>query len=445
MKFSFEWQAAPGVRDQVLAASWARLEIAISERCVSEAIDRQSDSRRTGIYGSLFPLVNWLVENWWFLLYESAAFLPLPSGREAPARLRGWMQRHNLLAAREGGALPDLSLAADDDAIGINWNADPETNGHARLRFVGRGQVRIPRSEVALALANLIQAALDRLSDQLGDNEEVRQVQTAWQAIQSADTTEAELCARLAALGIDPYDPEEANDSTVALVEQVIQRLPRDLRQDFFDGCDRTKLAEQWKWMEGVLDAIAGTQTPSQALPSVNVPEGLTAHELGYRVAQLVRKDILGLSGEDPLDALGSALTDHLGWDGHQVRPTDGAFALDGVIALAPQSAAPALFAPGLRSAPEERFRLARAAFFPVTGQLVQGARALTRAATFPQRASRAFAAELLAPATALAQRVSGYLPQASVELLAAEFQVNPLVIRHQIENHQICTLEPLG
>ena len=103
MRFEFEWQPAPGVRDDVLAATWARLSLSVGDLYASEAIDLRSDSRRTGIYGSLFPLVEWLVEHWWHLLHEPSPRFPMPGGRAAPPLMRSWVQRHNLLAARDGG------------------------------------------------------------------------------------------------------------------------------------------------------------------------------------------------------------------------------------------------------------------------------------------------------------------------------------------------------
>ena len=115
IRFRMEWQDAPGVRDAVLARTWCRLVIEVEGRLVTRAIDDRSESLRGGIYGSAFPLGRWLVENWWFLLNESYRFPARRSSRNL-ARTpqdRAWVQRHSLLAAREGGALPDLALYRD--------------------------------------------------------------------------------------------------------------------------------------------------------------------------------------------------------------------------------------------------------------------------------------------------------------------------------------------
>ena len=93
MRFEFEWQEAPGVRDKILAATWARLSLHAGNLCVSEAIDERSDSRRTSIHGSLFPLAEWLVEHWWHLLYEASPRTPVSGGRASLPLMRSWVQR----------------------------------------------------------------------------------------------------------------------------------------------------------------------------------------------------------------------------------------------------------------------------------------------------------------------------------------------------------------
>ena len=66
----------------------------------------------------------------------------------------------------------------------------------------------------------------------------------------------------------------------------------------------------------------------------------------------------------------------------------------------------------------------------------------LTRAQSDRQQRSRAFAAEFLAPAAALQARVPRPVPdEEDVEELAAEFGVSPLLISHQLENHQIARI----
>lgn len=440
MRLEFEWQEAPGVRDKVLAASWARLSLSVGDLCASEAIDLRSESRRTGIYGSLFPLAEWIIEHWWHLLYEPSPCSPVPAGRAAPERMRSWVQRHNFLAARDGGSLPDLTISRDGDAVLIQWEADPLSRASTRIRFVGQGRAREDAAQLEESLGSFIDSVLGRLGESLRDNKDVDRVTAAWSAIRSADSVEAELCRSLAAMGVDPYDPEEATETLIAIVQRAIDVLPGELRADFFEGSDLRDLQSNLDWVEQAVASLRGTIGCAD-FPTIDPVTALTAHDIGYLSARRVRSEFLGLAEDAPVPDLAALLVSRLGWAPGCSRAVEGPTRLDGIVGLDNASSAPLLLTAGERSGPAQRFRLARAAFFPVTRSLGSSARLLTAAVTRPQRASRAFAAELLAPAASLARRISGSLNDEDVEHLAEEFLVSPLVIRHQVENHGLAYL----
>ena len=140
MRLDFEWHDAPGVQDEVLKATWARLEIHVKDQVASEALDLRSSSRRTGIYGSLFPLAEWVVEQWWHLLNEPSITSTVVGGREAAPWMHDWVRRHNLLTAREGGALPDLTMVRDGDEMVIKWEPDPACDQPCRIRFAASSE-----------------------------------------------------------------------------------------------------------------------------------------------------------------------------------------------------------------------------------------------------------------------------------------------------------------
>ncbi len=439
MKFELEWQEAPGVRDKVLAATWARLSLHAGNLCASEAIDERSESRRTSIHGSLFPLAEWLVEHWWHLLYEPSPRTPVPGGRAALPSMRGWVQRHNLLAARDGGALPDLTILRDGDDVLLQWEADPVPQTPSRLRFVGQGEVRVTVAELERSVGSFVEAVLARLEEGFPDNEDVKRVVNAWCAIRSADPAEAALCQSLAVMGVDPYDPDEADDTLIEVVERCIRVLPDELRPDLFEGSDPQSLGNNLEWVErervGLRADVSGAE-----FPTIDPVAASTPHEIGYLTARRVRSELLGMANDVPLPDLTSAL-DRLGW-ARSPRLASAGIHLDGMVGLDDATSALVLVTADSRSERAERFRLARAAFFPVSRRLGTNARLLTRSVTPLQRAARAFAAELLVPAAALANRVSGRLNDQEVENLAAEFLVNPMVILHQVENHGLGYVE---
>jgi len=207
MRFELEWQAAPGVRDKVLAATWARLGLHVGDLCASEGIDVRSESRRTSIHGSLFPLAEWIIEHWWHLLYEPSPYAPVPGGRVALPWMRSWVQRHNLLAARDGGALPDLTVVRDGDGVLLQWEADPVSQTPLRIRFVGQGKLRVTVAELERSLRSFVEAVLARLEERLPDNEDLQRAGEAWCAIRSADPAEAAVCQALAVMGVIPLRP----------------------------------------------------------------------------------------------------------------------------------------------------------------------------------------------------------------------------------------------
>lgn len=441
MKFDFEWQDAPGVRDPVLAATWARLTLSVDGCLATEAIDLRSSSRRTGVYGSVFPLAEWLVENWWQILYEPSLSSPLPPGRDASPWMRAWVQRHNLLLARDGGALPDLTIVRDGGDIVLQLTPDPASASYARVRFVGKGTFREPPEEFEGAAASFVEAVLARLEEQLSDSELVRDLREAWGAIRSSDAEERELCRSLALMGVDPYDAEEATDSLISLVERSLRKLPESLRTDLLEGADSRSFEANLSWVE---EERVGLRADARgaSFPTIEPVSAPTAHETGYLTAQRLRSTLLGIPDDQLLPDLVSPFTDRLGWIAGCSKPgvsrahLDGRDPLDGIVGLDDATSSIVLIKSGSRSPAAERFRLARAAFFPATGNLGVQARLLTKSAAYPQRAARAFAAELLAPAAALAKRVSGRLNDQDLDELAAEFEVSPLLIEHQVENH---------
>jgi hypothetical protein len=62
---------------------------------------------RFGIYVPLFPVAEWMVSNWFFLWDEWRSDAP--------------RDRHNLLTAREGFALPDLTFRPTESHMELTW------------------------------------------------------------------------------------------------------------------------------------------------------------------------------------------------------------------------------------------------------------------------------------------------------------------------------------
>lgn len=440
MKFEIEWLDAPGVRDRVLEATWARLRIEAAGADVTELVHVASNTQRSAVYGPAFPLVAWLIDHWWALLHEPSPTSRPPSGRRGPAWTRPWLRRHSLLTAREGAALPDATFVRDGDDIVLRWFPDVPTPERRRVRFIGQGQARVPVAEFIAQASALIDATLARVAAVVGDDDdELQRASGAWEAIQTADDDERDLCRSLALLGLDPYDPDESTEALVGWMRELSATLPPTLRDDLLEGCVPGGLPAAARWLAEHRAALVGPGGPRE-VAALSVPWAPSAHQVGYRLARQVRAELLRVGPAEPIEDLEGQMVDRLRWDLTPLRPAAAVGRLDGLVGLSKDSGRPILVDPGSRQGPAKRFLLARSAFFAVTGTLDQG-RLLTQAVTRPQRTARAFAAELLAPAAALAERAGGVVSADEVEELAQAFGVQPLLVQHQLENHGLGTV----
>lgn len=438
LKFDFEWESAPGVRDPILASTWARFGASLGSQCLTEVVDVGAKGLRTAVYGPLFPLVEWLVENWWALLNEPAPRTGIPLGRRAPPQWLPWVRRHNLLAAREGGALPDLSISRDGEHLLLQWDADPAAPVLAPVRFVNEGSARLSVESFEAEAERLVNAVVARLTERTPESGAFRRLAEAWNAIRISDEHERRLCTALAVLGVDPYDPDEATEELIRLVERALQDLDPTLCADLFEGTQTRFLATDLAWVESTrIRLVTGK---GNASPTLRGLSGETPHDLGYAAARRVRTEMLGLNEADPIPDLAQRIERQLGWDSGCPEKIPGAQGLqiEGLVGIEASTSTPRLFVGEGRGSRAERFRLARAAFFPVTGQLGETGRLLSNAGTPLQRASRAFAAELLVPSGALARRIDGRVRDSQIEDWAEEFQVSSRVVEHQIENHRL-------
>ena len=65
MRFDIEWLPPPSVRDRVHAETWATFRLELDHAVPTTLIDmRARGAQRTRIDGSVFPLAEWIVENW---------------------------------------------------------------------------------------------------------------------------------------------------------------------------------------------------------------------------------------------------------------------------------------------------------------------------------------------------------------------------------------------
>jgi len=133
----------------------------------------------------LLPMLRWLSSNWDFLLHEERlpvrnaardAWISMQRTAEPPPAVseetaeqwevswHNWWQRHALLAAREGGLLPNLFIRRWRDQIELSWGDRPIAGAPDGFRFdAAHGCARFASSEVAEVLYGILDDASQHL------------------------------------------------------------------------------------------------------------------------------------------------------------------------------------------------------------------------------------------------------------------------------------------
>ena len=438
LRFRIEWQEAPGVRVGVLARTWGRLVIEAGDRLVTQAVDARSESLRGGVYGSVLPLCQWILENWWFLLNESYRFPVSHAARElakSPTD-RPWVQRHSLLAAREGGALPDLMIFRDDRAVVARWTPDHEDSIHPSLRFTGSGEIQMDPAEAEHGLSELVREVLERLAGL--EDPDAKSLQEEWAAVLASMQSERELCEWSARLGLDPYNTDELTEEIAEVLSGRISGLEGSIRDDLLDAGQTLNLQEDLEWLDKAHSAALDAGAPTGAEARLTrTTDARTAHELGHACAQATQRHLFGPNGEEPVGDMDGVLH-RLGWAQSPSRTVDvqPKGRLEAVLERSDEGGSVAVVHDG--DAAGNRLRLARGAFLRHFGSSREGRRIVTKAYTAEQRASRAFAAELLAPAADIAKHIGDQVSLAEIDQLAQHYKVSPFVVSHQIQNHRL-------
>lgn len=420
--------------DQVAAAdpverrTWCMLGIRIAGRTATRVWDRVLQQERSFLYVPAFPIVEWIVENWWVLLNEPCPTpeVPRPLGIHLP-----WIKRHCLRCADSALLLPAIYFFNDGRGIGVEWQADRrDTLPHMPGEFVEGNRDHLDSVVTENALGEFVNAVLARVKDLADDR--VQAVRATWDAIRNADAEEVKFCIAAGRLGIDPYDPAQMSEDLAGFLETGLGDPDQPLVRDLTEAAEPESLAEQWSWVQKASDAFHLKPSPASHRIDVPAPTGLPFRH-GYQLAARVREKV-GLATAQPVSFVldvaqrvaGANLEtpDKNNVPGRNLRAVVG-WNHDGDIAI---------IGPRPPRRDSQRF-LDACGLYHGLFACHSSHRLVTRAYTWDQQASRAFAAELLAPRAALTARTSERVDQAVVEQLAQEFVVSTRVIEKQLEN----------
>jgi hypothetical protein len=388
------------------------------------------------------PLAEWAAAHWWPLLEEGPpSKLPDASARHASPAQRGWFRRHNLLAAREGHPLPDLTIYRDDDdVVAVRCSPDEAAQGKAPVQFIERFSTGVAYEEVRSALRSLVEAVLVRLED--SDDSDAADLRARWHALHAVSPADRAVCARAAVLGLDALDPDDLDSELATMLGTALSGLPEPLVTELLalgpsasDLRLRTERLHQARSIPG----ISGTSSALSQARQVVLPVGYDPedYKIGWGMARRFRQKVLGADE----NVLGPSLDRKIQQSALLISASADqreAGGLLGWVGADTENSAPYVlwghFGPSTR-----RFRTARVLAMALLGSRE---RLVTDANSQPQRIGRAFAAELLAPAASVQARLRGpMVGSQEVDALAREFAVHPQLLRHQIENHRLAEL----
>lgn len=431
LRLDYAWQRPEAVHGEELRATWASLRILSGAECLTRVLDRAARSVREEIHIPLYPLAEWIVENWWNLLYEPE----VPKLREG----RRFRQRHDLALVGDGLAMPRIEIAPLGGSVRIEW--EQKSHPYQQIDFLSRGKALVNTQDLQDELYTFVQGVCERLEL---TGLKGTWLQESWQIVKQSiqDPQETAFCKAAAQLGWDPYVLEESDTEELLQTSRI---LPTSLLHEFLQLATEQGLVYRAHEMRRDLEWAENSGESWEDLSRLR--EEAVHHEdrgkpwgQGYRMARAIRS-LLGVNGDVP-----STLDTLLAWLGGsmntlRLRERSGTD-LQGMTALVSENekGCPG-FVLSARKRPENRvFSFCRSLgdyfFHPGRASLVSTAN------TDQQKRNRAFAAEFLAPADRIREHLSG--PEATSEELdeiACALGVSSYVVLHQMENHGLAVL----
>lgn len=422
-RFDFDWVDASQSSDTLACHSMAKVTIGAGGEIVTSVVDRWRRTPqdrfvlRDYIVVPMIGVAEWLACNWWHIFHEigNAAGQPRPD----------FELRHNLAFVGDGFVLPRLTMIPASGAVDLRWRRyKPE---HASIEFVSEGTARVARSALEACFREVIEATIARLRDRGAAPEALCE---EWAAVNTHDPEEREFCRAAALLGLDPFD---VTDERAAAIAAFWESAEPALRDEALAAADADSLPEVGMWLSRNLQSLADMQSGDWPRVRRDLPpaSGERPWERGYDMACSVRCQLGAGQNRYEFAEAGAPLAVHVRREPTLSPRIDGLVAPD----------APACVTKP-RGAAGARFMAARA-LGDYLGRSGPGPGLLSTLATDRQAQSRAFAAEFLAPAGALRARIGGaaFVESDDVDEFAREFDVSPVVISRQIENHGLASI----
>ncbi|MGB8386162.1 MAG: hypothetical protein WCG47_33835 [Dermatophilaceae bacterium] len=127
LRIRVDWEDAPGVASQELAATWCRFAMSVGDQSLTEV---DADGVRAFLYLSAYPLAEWVAYMWWSLNWEiRVSDRPQRFWSWSHIEAQPWLRRHNLRGAGGGMPWPDVTLVPDGATTAVSWRGGPASTG----------------------------------------------------------------------------------------------------------------------------------------------------------------------------------------------------------------------------------------------------------------------------------------------------------------------------
>ncbi|MFH2143588.1 MAG: hypothetical protein ABIJ97_14270 [Bacteroidota bacterium] len=431
LNFIHEWVQPEDAKGDELRFTWAKLSIQSEDEVLTRIFDKRLRTVSDSIYLPLYPLAEWLMYNYWYLIYEH-----FTSGKHTYIE---YDIRHNLKFAQEGYSLPDIHIRPLGNIVRLTWK--PIKYSFRNVEFIGHGEINVDVDDFKQSVFDFINIVITRLEDS-GISDTV--LQKEWEAFSSLENDEIKFCEAASALGVDPFN---VDNKLQKLIIQSSKSIPSNILMDFFGIASNKNFKND---LEQTLNAIKLQEQNDSKLESIiKLREKITnSHRSqihpwnqGYEAAKELR-NLLGVNGKplSNIDDLGSILKiKNKDINSITIR-TDIPETLCAISGS--NNIESPCFIMNKSDEVSNVFTICRA-FYNYFYSDYQTPSMITKTRSTIQKTNRAFAAEFIFPAETLRKIIDNqHITSDDVQNIASKYNISAYLIEHQIENNNIALIE---
>ena len=397
----------------------------LDDTCLTENVDIWSESTRSEVLVSVYPLAMWVASSWWRLRYEV-----LPARFEAGPP-QDWRLSHEMAAANHGYVWPLIMFSTDRTVMNIWAEAFPPDAGQSVRYLNGLDEIApVAMPSFESACHKFMGQVLDRLKSEGRPDSDLAHL---WSLVldDMDDPLERRKRRIEAQFGFDPEDcPKDLLAALVAIEDDKGEDVLAELAAvRTWQGGDRAQSIRELFDEPGI---EAQPELPELPAPS----KSAVPWQQAKADAAALRRQIDAGDGE----VTSCLLADLLGVD-MEILEEQPEFDHRPAAIAGRIDARRFRFVPHKRHPVARRFEWARL-IGGCTDSIVRDGNtwlASTDAKTARQKYQRAFAAEFLCPIEHLANFLNGDFSESNVEDAAAEFNVSEQTVSLQlINNHAL-------